>query len=320
MKKLALGLISAVLAASCVLAAACTGTASYVANDATDLPQEDFGVALKKGDADMVAAVNAVVDEWLDNGTMDKYFSYYTDLYAAETEGSAAPAVPTGLKVTWDLSGYTETLKMYTESGFAPYEFTSTSGYPVSDGSALEGAYSVAGIDVAIACQVAENLHCKLEIYDVLFDTIITNLNSASGKALAAAGLSITAERAKEVDFSNMYSSSTLTIVCAQEDPEAPADGYHEYHSLGELNGLKIGVQEGTSGDLIATAAAGENGYNLTETDDEGNEVVTGNIKLTGSEVVPYKTYAAALAALKAGKIDVIFMDKVPAQLLIANA
>ncbi len=317
MKKIALTLISAVVAASCIVAAACSGGATtYVANDAKDLPREDFGIALKKEDADMVAAVNAVIDQWVDNGAMNQYFSYYSEL-ADETK---SPTAPSGLKVSWDLSQYTETIDMYTESGFAPYEFIHSSGYAVSDGSAEEGTYKIAGIDVAIACQVAENLKCKLVIHDVAFDTVITNLNAAPGKAIAAAGISITPERAEEVAFSNMYSSSTLTIVCAKEDPEAKEGDYHEYHNLKELNGLKIGVQEGTSGDLIATAATGSAGYALTETNDDGDEVVTSTIKLTGSEVVTFKTYGAALAALKAGKIDVIFMDKVPAQLLIANA
>lgn len=306
MKKIALALISAVLAGACIVGvAACGAGAEYVANDAQDLLQEDFGIALKKDDTEMVEAVNAVVDEWNEDGTMTKYFDYYTDL-ADETK---SPTAPDGLKLTWDLSSYTETLDLYTESGFAPYEFVHSSGYAVSDGAEGQGAYKVAGLDIAIACQVAENLQCKLVIHDVLFDTIITSLKADSGKALAAAGMTINEERQQEVDFSNIYSSSTLTIVCEKDAG---------YTKLADLNNLKIGVQEGTSGDLIASEAS-KTGYAVTVEDENGEEVTT-TIKLTGAEVVQYKTYAAALAALKAGKIDVIFMDKVPAQLLLANA
>ncbi len=303
MKKVAIMVSSLLLAGACAFACAC-GEIELTANDAADLMQEDFGIAVKKGDTEMKAAVDAVVDQWVQDGTMDKYFNYYSEL----ADENASPTAPDGLKLSWDLSANTETLDMYTESGFAPYEFVHSEGYPVSDGGAGGDAYNVAGIDVAIACQVAENLNCKLVIHDVAFDTIITNLDGATGKALAAAGLTINEERAQEVDFSSIYSSSTLSIVC---------DKAKNYTKLADLDGLKIGVQEGTSGDLIASAAIKPEGHSY-ENDD--GETVTVKLTSDKTEVVPYKTYAAALAALQAGKIDVIFMDKVPAQLLIKNA
>ncbi len=309
MKKFAFGLMTAAALTACLFSAvACGDNSDFVANDATDLLQEDFGIAVKKGDTEMKAAVDEVVDEWKENGNMDKYFSYYNDL----ADESKTATAPDGLKLTWDLSANTEELHMYTESGFAPYEFVHTSGYAVSDGSAQDGSYKVAGIDVAIACQVAENLNCKLVIHDVAFDSIITHLDATDGKALAAAGMTISEERKQSVDFSNIYSSSTLSIVCAKDAG---------YTTLKSLDGLTIGVQEGTSGDLIASAAITSEGYTYTVTNDDETETDV-NIKLTSADthVTQYKTYAAALAALKSGKIDVIFMDKVPAQLLLANA
>ncbi len=307
MKKLIFASMATVLSAACLLgAAACGGNGDFVANDATDLLQEDFGIAVKKGDTEMLNAVNAVVDAWNENGDMQKYFNYYSDL----ADANKTPTAPDGLKLTWDLSSYTETLDMYTETGFAPYEFVHTSGYPVADGNESEGAYSAAGLDVAIACEVAESLHCKLVIHDVTFDSVITNLNAASGKALVGAGLTISEERAQEVDFSSIYSSSTLSIVCAKDAG---------YTTLKSLDGLKIGVQEGTSGDLIATEAKSAEGHSYEVGEEDEKETVTIKFASAETEIVQYKTYAAALAALKSGKIDVIFMDKVPALLLLAN-
>lgn len=309
MKKIAFLACSLLLACACVFGACANSDTEFVSIDAADLLQEDFGIALKKGDSEMKAAVDAVVKEWSDNGNLEKYFNYYDELAVAGKN----PTAPEGLKLEWDLSANTEVLDMYTESGFPPYEFLHTSGYVVSDGNASEGTYSIAGLDVAIACQVAENLRCKLVIHDVLFDTIITNLNKASGKALAAAGLTINEERAQEVDFSEIYSSSTLSIV---------SDKQKSYNSLKALDGLKIGVQEGTSGDLIATQAKGDDGYTyVTEEGEDGQPDKTATIKLGSpeTEIVTFKTYAAALAALQSGKIDAIFMDKVPSLLLIAN-
>ncbi len=303
MKKLSLLIPAAVLAACLAFGAACGGTTEFVANDATDVMPDDFGIAVKKDDAEMKAAVDAVINAWKADGTLDKYFDYYTAL----ADDSFTPEVPQGLKLSWDLSANTETLDMYTESGFAPYEYIHSSGYSVSDGSAQDSAYSVAGVDVAIACQVAENLKCKLVIHDVAFDSIISHLDNTEGKAIAAAGYSITEERLAQVDFSVPYAQSIISIV---------GDKEKNYTKLADLDGLKIGVQEGTSGDEIASNAKSSKGYSYT--DKNGQDVT---VKLTSSktDVVTYKTYAAALAALQAGKIDVIFMDKVPAQLLIKN-
>lgn len=304
MKKIALAIISAALAGACIVGvAACGGSANFVANDATDLMPEEFGIAVKKGDTEMATAVNAVVDKWNEEGTIDKYVDYYVDLYTDSTT-----VAPQGLKVKWDLSSYTEELHMYTESGFAPMEFIDNTGYAVSDGAEGQGQYSITGLDVAIACEVAESLHCKLVIHDVAFDTIITNMNKQTGKTIAAAGISITDERKEEVDFSKAYFLSTIAIVC---------DENKTLTSLKDLDGLTVGAQEGTSGDLIASEAMTENGYTFTHGKGE-----TVNIKLSGenTSVSTFKTYAAALAALKAGKIDVILMDKIPALLLLANA
>lgn len=298
MKKFTLALVAALTACVCLVATACGGNVELVANDAQDILQEDFGIAVKKGDDEMLTAVNTVVDAWLENGDMDKYFDYYNEL----AEEGSNPTAPEGLKIEWDLSGYTEELHLYTETGFAPYEFISSKGYPLSSTA------NVAGIDIAIACQVAENLNCKLVVHDVLFDTVIQSLNSQSGKAMAAAGITITEERAGAADFSNVYSSSTITIVCA-------ADA--QYHKLADLDGLRIGVQEGTSGDLIASAAKTSEGYSYE--DEDGNQ--TEPIKLSEStQIVQMKSYSALMQALKSGKIDVIFMDKMPALLLIKNA
>jgi len=286
MKKLTTLVLVAIMAL-CVSLTACESATDvkYVTNDATDTLQEDFGIALKKGDTEMMNAVNAVIDEWLADGTLDKYNDYYSAL--AEDESASAPE---GLKTEWNFTESGPTVTMYTESGFAPYEF-------------MNGT-EIVGIDVAIMSQVAENLGGKLDIKDVLFDTIVTCVENDDGKAAGAAGLTINEERKQNVDFSHVYASSTLSIVSAEDKA---------YSTLASLAGLKIGVQEGTSGDLIASQAISATGY---EYEDEEGEIR--NVKIN-AEIVQYKTYSAALAALKTGKIDVIFMDKLPSQLLIKN-
>ena len=77
-------------------------------------------------------------------------------------------------------------LVLATEAGFAPYEY-------YEDGK-------VVGVDIDIAKEIAKELGKELVIKDVSFDFVINEVKS--GKAeFAAAGISITPEREKEVDF-----------------------------------------------------------------------------------------------------------------------
>ena len=262
-----------------------------VAVDAEDLLTEDFGIAVKKGNTALLEKINAVVDEWIEDGTMQKYIDYYDALAKNESPDAG------DLKLTWDFGSATETITMYTESGFAPFEF-------IKDNSVI-------GVDVAIMSEVAQRDGKKLEVQDVAFDTITTSVKSAEGDAVGAAGITINDERKEEVDFSNIYYSSTLVIVSAKDK---------SIGKVADLSGLAVGVQEGTSGDLIISDAKKDAGYSYDDTDEQG-EAVTRTVKVDGStEVKQYKQYALALADLKAGRIDAILMDKLPAQAMLASS
>ena len=265
----------------------------FVATDATDLLKEDFGIAVQKGNDTLLAAVNKVVDAWVADGTMTKYVDYYTDLadYEAGVDGVEKPDAGE-LATTWDFGSATEVITVYTESGFAPFEFISNN--------------EVIGVDIAIMSQVAKDMGKKLDIKDVAFDTIPTCVEQATGDAVGAAGMTITDERKDTVDFSNIYYSSTLVVV---------SDKDKAISSVKDLDGLKVAVQEGTSGDLIISAAA-DGGYKY-ENEDEAEVTVTVGSE---TEVVRYKQYALALEDLKSGRVDAILMDKLPALTMLAVA
>ena len=293
-KVLSLVLAVLMLATAALAFTACSkDNDDFVATDAVDLIKEDFGLAVKKNSPELLAAINTVVDAWVADGTMGKYETYYTDLakYAEDVSGTV-PAPDAGdLKTSWDFGSATDVITVYTESGFAPFEFI------------YEG--NVVGLDIAIMNQVAVNMGKKIEIKDILFDTIPTSVKSDSGLAVGAAGMTINAERAQEVDFSNVYYSSTLVIISEKK---------HPISSVKDLAGKKVGVQEGTSVDLIISASAGS-GY--VYKNEDGQSVT---VKAEGAEVVQYKQYALAFADLKAGRIDAILMDKLPAQTMLSSA
>lgn len=182
---------------------------------------------------------------------------------------------------------------MYTEAGFAPYEFVGADG-------------AIKGVDVAIMSEVAERLGRTLEIKDVSFDFITQYVSESDGYSVGAAGLTINDERKLTVDFSNVYASSTLVIISA----EGVA-----YDSVADLAGKKVGVQQGTSGDLIISDASDATKGGYTYNDGEQDITVTA----AGATVQKYQTYALAYQELTSGRIDAILMDKLPAQSLIAT-
>lgn len=279
-------LVAVILGASFALVACNGDDKNYVAVAAIDLLQEDFGIAVKKGNTALLNAVNVVIDEWLANGKMNQFMDYYSAL-ANEEKGSESAVAPDGLQMSWDFGSATEVVTMYTEAGFAPYEF-------------YKGE-NIVGLDVAIMSQVAVNLGKKLEVKDVVFDVVATNVANSTGDAVGAAGITINDERKQVIDFSNVYSSSTLVIVSENG----------QYSSVKDLAGKTVGVQEGTSGDLIISAAKGA-GY--TYENEDGQDVT---VTAVGATVKQYKQYALALQDLKNGRIDAILMDKIPAELML---
>lgn len=163
-------------------------------------------------------------------------------------------------------------LVMVTEAGFAPYEYRDSSG--------------IVGVDVDIAREIAASMGKELEIKDVAFDSLINELNS--GKAdFAAAGMSISEERKKEVDFSIEYVSSKQVIVVRKD--------YNKIKSVNDLNGKTISVQLGSVADSY----------------------VNNNYK--NSKIVRQKKFLSAAEDVKAKKADCIVMDELPAKELVKN-
>ena len=158
---------------------------------------------------------------------------------------------------------------MVTEAGFAPYEYYENG--------------EIVGVDVAIAKEIAKELGKKLVVKNVDFDSIVSELKS--GKAdFAAAGMSITEERKKQVDFTIEYVTSNQVVVVKKDS---------SLNDITQLDGKRIAVQLGTVGDSY----------------------VTENYK--NSEINRQKKFLVAAEAVKNNKADCIVMDQIPAQQLV---
>ena len=166
-------------------------------------------------------------------------------------------------------------LIMATNAYFQPYEFY--------DGD------KIIGIDAEIAEAIAEKLGLKLEIQDMAFDSIITAVSEGSVD-LGLAGMTITEDRLKDVDFSISYATGVQSIIVPENSAIKTVDDLYADGAA-----YKVGVQLGTTGDIYAT-------------DDFGDDLVTSFT--TGNE---------AVNALLGGDVDCVIIDNEPAKAFVAN-
>lgn len=178
---------------------------------------------------------------------------------------------------------------MYTHTEFAPYEWKGEDG-------------KITGVDVAIMSQVAENLGKKLVIKDVAFDSIFSSVAKGGSFTAGAAGITINDGRKQQVDFSSVYSSSTLVIVSKSN-----------IKSLAALNNLSVAVQTGTSGDSILTQA-NSTGYTYTVKNPDGTES-SETVKIS-ADIKRWPDYDTIKLNLLNGQIHAVIMDKLPAESL----
>ena len=158
-----------------------------------------------------------------------------------------------------------DTLKMITEATFPPYEF-------------LRGQ-EIVGIDVEICRAVAQKLGRTFAVESVNFDSVIPTV--ISGKAdVAAAGITVTEDRKKNVDFSVPYVKTGAVFVFKRAVP---------YAKGADARGKKVGVQSGTTSESYV-------------------------VDVLKQQPERFDSPAAAVAALQAGRVDVVIADIEPAR------
>lgn len=165
-------------------------------------------------------------------------------------------------------------LKMATNAYFKPYEYY--------DGE------KIVGIDAEIAAAIADKLGMELVIEDMEFDSIITAVKEGSVD-FGMAGMTVTEDRLKEINFTNSYASGVQSIIVKEDSDIKVADDLYA-----EGANYKVGVQLGTTGDIYAT-------------DDFGAE-----------NVVSYNNANNAVLALLDDSVDCVIIDNEPAKALVA--
>lgn len=207
---------------------------------------------------------------------------------------AAMLAATLGLGVLFGFAacGSDDTIVVYTEAGFAPFEY-------ISGGK-------IVGVDVDIMNKVGKKLGKKVEFENVKFDTIVDTVSKGKLCKVGAAGISVTDERKAKVDFSNEYYTAKLYVIykktAASTYESETTDGVTGVY-WNSLRGKTIAVQSGTTADLFMS----------DELEGEG--------ALAGSNAKPsrFDELAAAVEDVSGSQADVLIIDELPAQKLISK-
>lgn len=166
-----------------------------VAKDNSDLKileeefvSEEYAICIAKGNDELTDKINSALEELKADGTIKSIISNYI----GEEKGKHPYKTPEGTKY----SG--KTLVAATNATFTPYEYYENE--------------KVTGIDIDIITAIGDRLGMKVEIADMEFDAIINSVSS--GKAdVGIAGLTVTKDRLKSINFSNSYAKSKQVII-----------------------------------------------------------------------------------------------------------
>lgn len=132
------------------------------------------------------------------------------------------------------------------------------------------------GFDMDLMRAIGERADLDLEVIDLPFDGILGSLAAGDCDVVASA-VTITEERAEQVDFSDPYFDAEQSLLVKVDDDEIK--------SIDDLAGRKVGVQAGTTGETYANENAPD------------------------AEITSFEDSDGLFAALESGSIEAILQD-----------
>lgn len=227
--------LSVLFVASCF--AACSSNSGDDAKDSSndantakvkvvdiELSSEEYAFGVDKTQPELLEETNAFIKEIKENGQFDEVCNHYF--------GDGEPVAVTS--AAEDSSK--DQLVVATNAEFEPFE------YKKGD--------SFYGIDMEIAKMLADKLGKELVIKDMKFESVVTSVQQKKCD-IAMAGLTVSEERSKMVNFTDSYYSAAQKLVVKGDD--TTFDNCKTKEDVEKiLNGfdssVKIGGQNGTTG------------------------------------------------------------------------
>lgn len=159
--------------------------------------------------------------------------------------------------------GGTPKIRVATDATWAPFEYVDTE------------TEEIVGFDIDLFDAIAERADLDVEYVNVAWDPLLAGMAQGTYDA-AISSITITAERAKNMNFSIPYFTAGQIITTLTSNTDITGNE--------TLGGKSVGVQTGTTGDILA----------------QGIPDVT---------VVGYDDIPSAFLALLAGNIDAVICD-----------
>ncbi len=165
-------------------------------------------------------------------------------------------------------------IKVVTSPDYQPFSF-------YKDGK-------LSGLEIDLLSLIEKNSDFKFEIHTIDFNGIIAGVNSGKFD-MAISGISKTASRMKNVDFSVDYYSNKISIISKKNTGE--------FINIVDLSGKIIGVQSGTEAEKLLNEK-----FNNSET-----------------EIISISNNSSLISMLESDKIEMIVADKFFIDSIIAN-
>lgn len=272
--------IMSVLLAVAVIAvsfAACSGGATTAKVIEINLSDEEYAFGVDKNQPELMEEANALIAEIKEDGTLDEICNHYF--------GDGTPVGVTSAQ----LDTSKDQLVVATNAEFEPFEY--------------KNGDTFYGIDMEIAKLLADRLGKELVIQDMNFDAVLLSVQQQKSD-IGMAGLTVSEERAQQVNFTESYYEASQRLVVRSDDTTFDnCKTKEDVEAI--LNGLdssvKIGGQNGTTGQSYV----------------QGSE----DLGFPGlkAQFQGYSNGSLAVQDLLNGNVDYVIIDAAPAEAIISS-
>lgn len=186
-----------------------------------ELSSEEYAFGVDKKQPELKEKCNELLKEMKSSGELEEISNHFF--------GDGEPVAVTSAKQ----DNSKDQLVVATNAEFAPFEY--------KEGDKFYG------IDMEIAKLLADKLGKELVIVDMAFDAVLLSVQQQKAD-IGMAGLTVTEERAKQVDFSDPYYNAAQKIICkagdktfdnckTKEDVDKILQGFDKSVLIGGQNG-----------------------------------------------------------------------------------
>ncbi len=157
------------------------------------LTEEEYAYGVDQNNAQLLADINAIL-------ASDEFDTKFESIVTAYSTGVGINPITSAQFDENNLDGQ---LVVATNAAFPPFEYKEGDKF--------------AGIDMEVAAYLASELGMQLVIRDMDFNAVVESVGK-NGVDVAMAGLTVTEERKKSINFTTSYYTSAQVVITRAED------------------------------------------------------------------------------------------------------